>query len=386
MAGILDFAVGIQNAADARRKQAGEDAALDLKNRILAEDIRSNQSRENYQNRSLLENMALRRQHDAEMAAAREETNKARADALTMRRVNFRPVGAPVTQDEMAQELDAGVPSSLYQKGPASYGRMSEDTSPEAPQGPTMDQPINWGGSQTQLDAQQRIKDAELRAQQTDQDRDAQRALTAAIAANSNALARQREDRITGWGPPTVVIADPNSPGRNVVTTRANAVGQQAPVPAGVQTQVIQNEATDTQMDDIQKLFDSGGKDRIGPAAGRMNTFKQIVPNSVLGAVGASPTDETFNNMAAASQTLMNQITRANSGQAVSKAEETRMLNQVPNVNDKPEVWQAKFNQTRKNIAYLKGIVSRSGSQSAPATGGGGPRRIRYDSNGNPIP
>lgn len=370
MANILDVAAGIKNYQDDEDKRAQQAFLNKLAQAKIDEEVRSHTADEGLRRDTNTESMAFRRIQQQQLNDTRSAAAQDRDDARTMRGVVFRKIGAPVTESEMSREMSAGVPSAAYKPGEWQGGTLSDSTDPGADQGPTRSRDISWTGTQAQEDSQQRLADAASREAEARRYHDLQNENTDL----SRNLAQSREDRIRGWGPPTVIIADPNNPGRNIITTRAGGVGQEAPAPGAVQTQAINNDVSTNQLDRLEKMFDEGASSGVGPYTGRANTFRQIVPGM--------DTNAQFNDFAAASNAFKNSVIKAITGAQMSEKEATRIQGQIPLVTDKSEVWKAKAAQTRKNLQDLSSVMTQKG-------GGGGapaPRRIRYDINGNPLP
>ena len=204
MAGILNIASGLQDWRDEDYKRRRNQQADDLKSQEFGETVRSNKANEDLRNRTLLDMSELRRIQAKDKEDAQAEAQKNHQDTLAVRTLSLRPVGAPVTEEEMGREIGAGAPSSLYKVGEYKYGTMD----PAQGEGPIRQRDISFGGTQAQMDAQARIKDAEINAANANADRDAMRADTAAHRAFMASLAREHEDRMREQGGPVVITQD----------------------------------------------------------------------------------------------------------------------------------------------------------------------------------
>lgn len=169
---------------------------------------------------------------------------------------------------------------------------------------------------------------------------------------------------------PTVQVDTVNDQGQAVkkILGRSQAVGKEFPMaPTGAQrTQLAGAENIDAIAGQVQSEFNP---DYVGPAAGRMNALKQVIP-------GFS-TDPKIAKFYASTASLLNITMNALSGAAVNEHEAQRILGQVPNQNDKPEVFLAKLQTTRENNQRLQQIIlQKQGGMAAPsqAVGGGPPQ------------
>jgi len=113
--------------------------------------------------------------------------------------------------------------------------------------------------------------------------------------------------------------------------------------------------AATTSLDVLDRLQSLYSDDKVGPIAGRYNTMERGAP-SVLGAV-MPDAPEGFEEFAAESATLKNQIIQAVTGAAVSAQEQTRILQQIPQVQDTPANWKAKAAATRRNLEALRSNI-----------------------------
>lgn len=130
---------------------------------------------------------------------------------------------------------------------------------------------------------------------------------------------------------------------------------------ASQQTSMAEQETGLALIDDISRLYTP---EMVGPVVGRVTKAQMVIP----GTPDVSPQVAEFY---AAVAGLRNEIIRLMSGAAVSGSEEARMRSQLPDVTDKPSVFEAKLNQTRRNRdTLLQRMRARTGgSASPPSTG-----------------
>ena len=129
----------------------------------------------------------------------------------------------------------------------------------------------------------------------------------------------------------------------------ALAGGQMKPPPGDLGKTSILNEASLDALDRLKAMYDTGAKDTIGPAMGRLRTAGQKVP-------GVS-SNETFSNFSAATSSFRNAVIKAITGAQMSEPEANRIRQQIPEVTDKPVDWQAKYEQTKKNLADIENRI-----------------------------
>jgi len=119
-------------------------------------------------------------------------------------------------------------------------------------------------------------------------------------------------------------------------------------------------EAALSTLGNLRGLFDASF---VGPIAGRVGKVKDIF--------GGNPqTQSEFN---AATAAFKNQIIKEITGAQMSEPEAKRIMKQVPDVNDPPSVWKAKWNQSRRNVAVLRKkrleVMRKSGIKTPKDTG-----------------
>jgi hypothetical protein len=127
--------------------------------------------------------------------------------------------------------------------------------------------------------------------------------------------------------------------------------GQLKPPPGDTGKQAIANEVSTVQLDRLTDLFNSGGKAFTGPLAGRWEDIRQRTPGFKV--------NKTYANFKAATDAFKNSVIKAVTGAAMSEPEAKRIIGQIPTETDKPEVWTAKAEQTRKNLADLAVVLAK---------------------------
>ena len=121
--------------------------------------------------------------------------------------------------------------------------------------------------------------------------------------------------------------------------------GQFKGPPGNLGRQTIENEAAMDALDNLETLR-SHIPTLTGPAVGRAYELGQKIPGL--------PVNPQFAEFSAASSAFKNSVIKAITGAQMSEPEARRIMQQIPVSSDKPEVWQAKAAQTRKNLAFLE--------------------------------
>ena len=110
---------------------------------------------------------------------------------------------------------------------------------------------------------------------------------------------------------------------------------------ASEREKLASGEASLETLDNLKTLFDEA---YVGPVAGRMGAVKDIFG-------GNEDKQSEFN---AATFAFKNQIIKEITGAQMSEPEAKRIMKQVPDVNDPPSVWKAKWKQSKRNVAVLR--------------------------------
>lgn len=290
----------------------------------MAETHRANVSNETYRDKNLAETSALRQQNQEYLnqERGRVEQNRVRDD--TMARLKLRQTGENnVTPQEYTAEINAGAPSSLYNKhdvvpfGPDFMGPIA----PEGPQRGDKVSQIDFLGTAEQQLAKQRLEEANA-------DRDASRNIAAG-----------RERRLTDWGPPVVQIGDPTSPGGGGYVVRSQAPGKQLPPTTAARTA---SSDADVALDTLQRLNDTYKPDFVGPVMGRAQSIGAELP--------IIPMAEGFADFRANSAQFRNSVIKAITGAQMSEPEARRIREQIPEISNRQEVWEANMRATKQNL------------------------------------
>lgn len=155
-------------------------------------------------------------------------------------------------------------------------------------------------------------------------------------------------------GPPTVVDVSGMTGG-----------SQLKPPPGTTGAQAIGNEVSSVQLGRLKDMFDKGAKDLIGPVEGRARSVGQEIPGISV--------NEDFANFKAATAAFKNSVIKAITGAQLSEQEAKRIIQQIPTENDKPQVWQSKYAQTRANLGDLEKILAKRSGVVPSAAGGAQP-------------
>lgn len=145
-------------------------------------------------------------------------------------------------------------------------------------------------------------------------------------------------------------------------TFRKPAAGAGAVLPAALREAQVQSQNALGMLSDLNTQF-AGVSKRLGPLAGRIAEASLQVPGVAV--------DKGFAKFSAATAALKNAVIKATTGAGMSNEEAKRIISQIPVAEDKPEVWQAKYEQSVTNLNRLLDIIQQQGG-GAPATGGGG--------------
>jgi hypothetical protein len=109
----------------------------------------------------------------------------------------------------------------------------------------------------------------------------------------------------------------------------------------------------------------------LGPIAGRAASQAQGFPGI--------PTSPDFAAFTAETAALKNATIKAITGAGLGEAEAQRIMQQIPDVTDKPEVWAAKAKATRDNATFMrKRTMELAGGGGEPAAAGGGGQEFDY--------
>ena len=76
--------------------------------------------------------------------------------------------------------------------------------------------------------------------------------------------------------------------------------------------------------------------------------------------------NQTFANFQASTSAFKNSVIKAITGAQMSEPEARRIMQQIPMETDKPEGWQAKYESTKRNLAYLQARVPAGAGGATP--------------------
>lgn len=371
---ILDVGGGAAEGLETLLKRHREEELLRQRQQQINETSRSNQADETYRRDALGENVKLRElaERDRTATAGQVEQNRVRDDVRA--KYGTLPMSTIIEPGTMQKDVaTGGIAQERFDTDAVTPDRqaMAEGVPESLAQNESV---IKLRGTPQELASQATREATAASRAQTDADRDASRTATADYRKTMTGLAGQREQRLNDWGPPTVVIADPNSPGGAKVIPRnqLGPTGDPAPVPPALRSQEVSSEVGLDQLDRLEQMFESeGGKDVVGPIEGRARSIGQQIPGV--------PVNEQFSNLEAATAAFRNATIKAITGAQMNKQEEGRILAQIPGMNDKPNVWRAKARQTRTNLGDLANRIKgkRPGMGAGAGNGAGGTVRMR---------
>ena len=170
-----------------------------------------------------------------------------------------------------------------------------------------------------------------------------------------------------------------------VITKRQAANNDPPKMPATMAQTVAAAQTSLAALDRLEQLYSD---EKVGPVAGRYNTMERGSPSLIGGLLPDAP--EGFEDFAAESATLKNQIIQAITGAAVGVQEQKRILGQIPDVTDTPMNWRAKAAATKRNLQELMANQVRMGGGAAPVQPGASVTlrpgtRLRFDATGKQI-
>lgn len=125
-------------------------------------------------------------------------------------------------------------------------------------------------------------------------------------------------------------------------------IGERPPaaVSAGERKSIAELEAGLENLDNLKSLFDEA---YVGPLKGRVGAVKDMF--------GGNPQKQS--EFYAAEAALKNEIIKLITGAQMGEREADRIVKQIPLRTDPPKVWQAKWEQTRRNRATLLKAIER---------------------------
>jgi len=131
--------------------------------------------------------------------------------------------------------------------------------------------------------------------------------------------------------------------GWKIVKTPAAQVNitQEKPASAQERTAIATGRASIDSLNNLKDLYD---KAFVGPLAGRVGKVKDVF------GLNAQKQSEFY----AATAAFKNQVIKEITGAQMSEVEARRIMKQVPDVDDPPTVWAAKWSQSKKNLEMLQ--------------------------------
>jgi hypothetical protein len=137
-----------------------------------------------------------------------------------------------------------------------------------------------------------------------------------------------------------------------------------APIPAALTTGIAQGGATIGALEDLETLFKP---EFVGPAAGRWLQMKASLPESAL-----TELPPGFADFAAANAAFKNQMIKDITGAQMSEPEARRIMQQIPDVTNRPDVWQARYRQSlanRERLLERQRMRAGGAAQQGPTVG-----------------
>lgn len=167
----------------------------------------------------------------------------------------------------------------------------------------------------------------------------------------------EKPERPMAVSPGSQVI-DPTT-GRVIYSSPERPKEPSAPpkMAAGTADKVAMAQTSLEALDRLESIYTQEGKNPaygdkfIGPAAGRYNAMERGAPGVISGLLPDAP--DGFEDFAAETATLKNQVIQAITGAAVGVQEQGRIMAQIPDVKDTPANWKAKAKATRRNLQAL---------------------------------
>lgn len=139
--------------------------------------------------------------------------------------------------------------------------------------------------------------------------------------------------------------------------SEAGSTPRRSALPSGEKKAASDIEAAEAKIRNIQTLYNP---EFVGPVQGRFNLAKIKTPGISI--------DKNLARFVAANTTLKNEVIKFITGAQMSEPEANRIMQQIPAMEDKPEVWEAKYDITLQNLQILKQKMAESGY----VFGGGG--------------
>jgi hypothetical protein len=259
-------------------------------------------------------------------------------------------LGSFVTNRNPGVAVQAGVPQDvlafLPQSDPVSNAPVAPEVGPQDV-APAPVVAFEGGASGDYMGSpeyvEQTRREGVLKAQQDLQREDAQ---TQARELQAERLASQQ------------FIASENAAMRRDIAEqgRLNRGAQAASQDAGVRAQLgvaAQERLSGMQssldtLKTMEEVYAAGAKDFVGPAAGRWERIKLMLPdNDIFKPAKGAATFSAF------SATLENAMIKAITGAQMSEPEARRITRQIPKIDDRNDVWEAKAGAVKQVMRYM---------------------------------
>lgn len=304
----------------------------------------------------------LKRDELAERKAEREEAGRAKREIETRQRTD----AAAKVGDSVAESVGYGPMSEPQMDqvlaSPAQAGRARYSFGPGTADGPEL------------MPTREQVEDQQFR--------DAVEAKGGMVSPKGQAIMPPKEPVAPREPNPTeaslammAANGDKGAIRALEILARQKAAGREPKAPpappkmaAGTADKVAMAQTSLAVLDRIEGLLNEKQGDgsmrfrdeMMGPWAGRYNKMERGAP-SVIGAV-LPDAPKGFEDFAAESATLKNQVIQAITGAAVGVQEQGRILDQIPTETDSPSNWKAKAKATRKNLQELMANQIRMGT------------------------
>jgi len=357
--------IGLQGAYGLENAQQG------LRQRIFDQLAQKRQEQEialAERRQAMLEAEQKAREQDrADLAKSLIEERAARIDAgkntQAVNAFTLTPKGGqlPAEIAGRLQMMGAPVTTTPGVSGPAAAEGIPTDMGGAPPIAlPSEATPTTFQRGETQADIDRQTNlDAQVQAR-----KDAQQArIDAAAEAEKNRVAAARQSasdrenlaRVTAGlrQPQTVVVQTVDAQGNPVQKVVPKTAGAEYPAaPTAAQKgQVSENDAVASGLSKIRELANTPEQldSWVGPIQGPANKARMAIPG-----FGVDPSMAEFYAEVSA---IKNRMIRAITGAQMSEPEATRIMSQLPDVNQKPVVFNARLAATERNLKAINDAI-----------------------------
>lgn len=339
-----------------------------LRDAQFAEQQRQAQEAEEFRTRQLDENVLLRQQQQSENERMHRENEQVRKDAEARQRLMLRlqslEPGTQIDQNERDYLVAQGMspasfdnvqdPASRHPLGFHPAGGMVPGTGIPADTGTQGTPMFRYQGKTADRLKQEQIASTEEIANRRNLNEATIAQLRAATAAANRSNLPDPPVTITAPDgavvqvPRSVYYSGPDATREWVMRYRQGGV--QGATTGTARDQARMSETSMESLGVLEDLFaNKGAKSFVGPLSGRWTSMRQGIPGMAVSPIEASFMAETA--------TLKNQIIKAITGAQMSEPEARRIMGQIPDYTDKPEVWLEKAASTRRNLQALQSGV-----------------------------